>query len=104
VQIDFSGARSIGEVGVFAIQDNHASPSEPTEGMTFGHDGFISFEVQYRTGATWATVPGGSVSGNDKVRTRLQFAPVNTTGIRVLVDNALAGYSRIVEVEAWGPP
>jgi hypothetical protein len=48
-------------------------------------------------------VPGGSITGNDKVIRRLSFPAVSTLKIRVVVtggkDNT---YSRLVEVEAWG--
>jgi hypothetical protein len=33
--------------------------------------------------------------------TKLVFAPVTTSKIRVVINNAQAGYSRIVELEAW---
>jgi len=42
------------------------------------------------------------VTGNNKVWRRFTFAPVQTSKVRVLVHNALNGYSRLVEVEAWG--
>jgi hypothetical protein len=60
-----------------------------------------SFDAQYFDGATWQTVPGGSVAGNNLVKRRLTFAPVTTAKIRVVVSGALAGYSRVVEVEAY---
>jgi hypothetical protein len=49
-------------------------------------------------------LPGGNVTGNNLVWKQLTFAPVSTDRIRVLVNGALAGYSRIVEVEAWTAP
>jgi probable HAF family extracellular repeat protein len=104
LQVDFSGAKSISEVGVFMLQDNYTSPAEPTEAMTFSKFGATAFDVQYWDGAQWAQVPGASVVGNDKVWRRLTFTPLTTTKMRVLVRNALAGRSRLVEVEAWGAP
>lgn len=62
----------------------------------------MAFDVQYWTGAAWATVPGGAVTGNDKVWRKLTFPAVTTTKIRVLARGGADGYSRIVEVEAWG--
>ena len=44
---------------------------------------------------------GGNVANNNKVWTRVTFPAVQTTKIRVIVNAALAGYSRIVEIEAW---
>jgi glucose/arabinose dehydrogenase len=57
-------------------------------------------------GSTWIDVPGGNVTGNNLVWRRIVFSPVTTDAIRVAVNSALAGYSRIVEVEAWtgAPP
>ncbi|HEY0170769.1 MAG TPA: SBBP repeat-containing protein, partial [Pyrinomonadaceae bacterium] len=102
VQVDFGGAKSISEVGVFMLQDNYGTPVEPTEQTTFTKFGATAFDVQYWDGSQWAAVPGASVVGNDKVWRRLTFEPVTTTRLRVVVRNALAGRSRLVEVEAWG--
>src|SRR6185295_525358 len=35
LQVDFNGSKTIDEVDVFTVQDSYASPSEPTESMTF---------------------------------------------------------------------
>src|ERR1700752_2373048 len=50
----------------------------------------------------WTTVPGGSISGNNKVWRRFIFAPITTSKIRVLTNASVDGYSRLTEVEAWG--
>lgn len=102
VQVDFSGQKTIDQVNVFTVQDALSSPSEPTESMTFSQYGVTAFEVQYWNGSNWVTIPGGSVSGNDKVWRKFIFAAVTTSKVRVMVSNALAGRSRLVEVEAWG--
>src|SRR5262249_42147805 len=86
---------------VYSIQDGYASPVEPTPAMTFAQFGLTSFDMQYWTGTQWQTVPGGSITGNNLVWRRVQFFPVTTPRIRVLVTGALAGYSRIAEVEAY---
>jgi hypothetical protein len=59
-------------------------------------------QVEYWDGAAWAAVPGGLVVSNDRVWAKFAFAPLSTSKIRVVVSGALAGYSRITEVEAWG--
>jgi hypothetical protein len=102
VEVAFSASKLIDQVDVFTLQDNYASPSEPTAAMTFSQYGITAFEVQYWTGFSWMTVPGGSVSWNNNVWRRFTFAPIETAKIRVQVNAALAWYSRIVEVEAWG--
>jgi serine protease len=101
LQADFSTIRTIAEIDVFTLQDAYTAPVEPTETLTFSQYGITDFEVQYWTGSTWQTVPGGSVTGNNKVWRRFTFAPVATTKIRVLVLGALAGFSRIAELEAY---
>ena len=102
LQVRFSGPKEIFEVDVVALQDNYAAGLEPTETMLFTLYGLTSFEVQYWTGNAWATVPGGLITGNHQVLRRLTFPPLTTDRIRVVVLGALAGYSRIVELEAWG--
>jgi hypothetical protein len=47
-------------------------------------------------------VTGGNVTGNSNVWRSFTFAPVQTARVRVLVHNSLGGYSRLVELEAWG--
>lgn len=104
VQVTFAGPRSITEVNVFTVQDAYASPAEPTETMTFGKYGVTAFEVQYWTGSAWAGIPGGSVSGNNRVWRRFAFAPITTDRVRVVISAGLAGYTRVAEVEALGTP
>ncbi|WP_296696959.1 S8 family serine peptidase [Thiocapsa sp. UBA6158] len=102
VQIAFAGPASIDEVGVLTLQDNYTAPVEPTEGLAFSTYGVTAFTVQYWNGSAWATIPGAAVTGNNKVWRRLSFTPVTTERIRVQVDGALAGYARLVEIEAFG--
>jgi hypothetical protein len=49
---------------VFGVQDTYWAPSTPTPTMTFTQYGLVAFNVEYWTGSTWATVPGGMVTGN----------------------------------------
>jgi hypothetical protein len=69
---------------------------------TFTSYGITDFDVQYWNGSAWVTVPNGSIVNNNKVWTKLTFSPVTTSRIRVVVNNALATFSRVVELEAWG--
>ena len=101
LQINFNGTKTISEIDVFTVQDAYSAPSEPTAAMTFSLYGITDFDVQYQNGATWATVPGGSVNGNNLVWRQFTFPPVATTAIRVNVRTAVDSYSRIVEVEAY---
>jgi RHS repeat-associated protein len=47
------------------------------------------------------TVPGGTLTGNNKVWKKLSFAAITTSKIRVLATASPDSYSRIAEVEAW---
>ena len=81
VEVAFNGSKTINEVDVFSLQDNYANPIEPTEATTFSLYGLTGFQVQYWSGSAWVTVPGGSVSGNNKVLKKITFAPLTTTKI-----------------------
>lgn len=101
LQIDFSSSKTIDEIDLFMLQDNYASPIEPTEGMLFSWYGLTAFEVQSWNGSAWVTISGGSVTGNTHVWKRLTFAPITTSKIRVIANGSPDGYSRLAEVEAW---
>ncbi|HEU4713078.1 MAG TPA: RHS repeat-associated core domain-containing protein [Pyrinomonadaceae bacterium] len=103
LQIDFGSVKTIDEVDVFTLQDNYAGSSEPTESMTFTLWGLTGYEVQYWTGSAWITISGASVTGNNKIWRKFQFSPIATSKIRVLTNASVDGYSRITEVEAYGP-
>jgi hypothetical protein len=101
LQVDFNGSKTINEINVYAVTDDFLNATEPTINDTFSVYGITNFNVQYWNGSAWITVPNGNVSNTNKVVTKLVFSPVSTTKIRVVVNNAQASYSRIVEVEAW---
>ena len=101
LQIDLNGAKTISEIDVFTVQDNYLNPGEPFEGQTFSLYGITDFEVQFWDGAKWATVPGGSVSGNNKIWRKFTFAPISTQRVRILVTGALGSYSRVTELEVY---
>ncbi|MGD9631094.1 MAG: discoidin domain-containing protein [Pyrinomonadaceae bacterium] len=106
LQVDFGGEKVIDEIDVFTIQDNDTNPSAPTEPMTFTEDGIIDFDVEYWDGDSWETVPDGSVTGNNKVWRKFTFSPIATSKVRVVVNYSgrpVYRYSRIAELEAWGP-
>ena len=102
LQVDFNGTRRIAEIDVFTLQDDHWSPVEATEAMTFSRYGITDFDLQYWNGAAWAAVPGGSVSGNDRVWRKFTFAEVQTTAVRLVVRAGLSSYSRVTQLEVWG--
>jgi len=73
LQIDFNGSKTIDEIDVYTLKDNWAGDAEPTETMTFSQWGLTGYEVQYWDGSAWLTVPGGNVSGNNKVWRKFSF-------------------------------
>lgn len=100
VQINFSGSKTINRVVVYTLQDNYASPVEPTDSMTFTLYGITAFTVQGKQGGQWVTL--ATVSGNNLVKRTVNFSPFTTTQIRIRITSALASFSRITEIEAWG--
>jgi hypothetical protein len=63
LEVDFSGSKTIDEIDVFSVQDNYASPIDPTPSTTFTSYGLRDFEVQYWNGSAWVDVPGGAIRG-----------------------------------------
>ncbi len=111
-EITFSGLKSIDEIDVFTLQDALTASIAPTAAMTFTKYGITAFDVQYcpqgsscaLTGTTgWVTVTGGGIAGNNLVWKKITLTtPVTTDRIRVQVNASLGGYSRIIEIEAYG--
>lgn len=103
LQVSFNGEKTIDEISVFAVRDDYQNTVDPTLATTTNLYSLIAFDVQYWNGTNWVTVPGGSITGNNKAWTKITFSPISTQRIRVMVNNAsLDGYSRIAELEAWG--
>jgi hypothetical protein len=101
LQVAFNGSKTINEIVVVTEQDDHHNPLNPTEETIFTLYGLTSFQVQYWDGAAWVTLPGGSLTNNDRVLRKFTFPAVTTSKIRVLVHATIDSYSRIMEVEAW---
>lgn len=96
IEVDFNNSYNISEIDVIT----HGSATPPTLQTTCGIYGITAFDAQYWNGSAWLTVPGGSITGNNKCWRQIQFAPVSTNKIRLVVNNG-NGYSRVVELEAW---
>jgi RHS repeat-associated protein len=101
LQVNFSGPTAINEIDLFTVQDDRYNPVEPTETMTFTQFGITTFQVQYWNGASWLDVPGGNVTGNNKVWRKFTFPDITTGSIRFVVNGSPDGWSRITEVEAY---
>ena len=102
IQVDFAGSKTIDEINVFSLHDNYTAENTPTETQTFSLYGLLAFNVQYWNGSSWVTVPGGSVTGNNKVWRKFTFSPVTTNKIRVFINTVPDAWSRVVEIQAFG--
>jgi len=105
LQVDFGDFKMIDEIDVFMIQDDYASPIEPSLDTPSTSYGLTNFTVQYRNKfGVWTDVKvlGNPVIDNKKAWRQFKFTPVRTKQIRVLVTKTPDGWSRIAELEAWG--
>jgi sirohydrochlorin ferrochelatase len=101
VQVNLNVTQTISEIDVYTLKDDFNSGSTVNDATTFTGYGITDFNVQYWTGAAWADVPGGAVTGNNLVKRKFTFAPLATDRIRVVVSNSADNYySRVVEIEA----
>jgi hypothetical protein len=100
VQIAFNGSKTIDRVVVYSVQDNFNAPVEPTDTMTFSKYGIKGFQVQGWNGSAWVTL--ATVSNSNLVKRAVTFTAYTTSKIRISTTAAGDGYSRIVEIEAWG--
>src|SRR5262249_39264565 len=102
IEVHFNGTKTINTIDVFTKQDAPligAGPAvDPTLDLTFIAYGVTAFDVQYWDGAQWVLIPNGSVTNNNKVWRQFTFSPLTTATIRVVINNAAGGYSRIVEI------
>ncbi|MEN3327068.1 MAG: hypothetical protein V7638_1875, partial [Acidobacteriota bacterium] len=104
LEVNFNGSKTIEEIDVFTTPECPAclNQADPSSTQTFSQYGVTGFEVQYWTGSSWATVPSGSISGNNLVWRKLTFPAITTSKIRVMVTAAATdGVARIAEIEAW---
>ncbi|MDP4238314.1 MAG: family 43 glycosylhydrolase [Bacteroidota bacterium] len=100
IEFTFNGTRSISEVDVFTVQDGH--PTTPTELMTFSKSGITIFDVEYWDGTSWKLIPGGSISGNNRVWRKIAFTAVSTNKIRLIIRGSQSNdFSRLIELEAY---
>jgi PKD repeat protein len=104
LEMTFNLPKTISEIRVFTLQNDFRHPVEPDASTPADVYGILDFNVQYWDGATWQTVTGGSVTGNNKAMRVFAFADITTTKVRVLVNDGRVYFSRIVELEAFGTP
>lgn len=104
LEVAFNASRTINEIRVYTVQNDYRNPVEPDINTPADVYGILDFDVQYWTGTAWATVPGGSVTNNDKAMRVFPFSNITTTKIRIVVNNGRVHFARITELEAIGCP
>ena len=72
-EVDFAGERRINWINVFTLPDDLNKIRRPGPKQKFSLYGITDFDVQYWTGQTWRTVPGGAIRNNRNVWRRLAF-------------------------------
>ncbi|PYS43573.1 MAG: hypothetical protein DMF71_06750 [Acidobacteria bacterium] len=112
LEVTFAGGSSklISEIDLFTFQDNVDAPESVYEGTTtFSKDkyGLTQFQVQYwHYKFGWVDIPNATFTAekaNSFVWNKFKLDPnIQTTKIRVLTHASGDGYSRIVELQAWG--
>jgi hypothetical protein len=103
LEIDLGAVRQIEVINVFTAQSDPFNWLTPTLTMTFTQYGARAYSVEYWTGSAWAVVPGGSISGNDKVWRQFVIPVTSTSKIRVIITDSSDDFGRITEIEAWSP-
>ncbi|MET0622149.1 MAG: hypothetical protein ABW250_04120 [Pyrinomonadaceae bacterium] len=102
VEVNFNVVQTINAIDVYTLKNtpnNGSVVGDTTPATTYG---IKNFEVQLWTGASWVTVPGGSVTNNTLAKRRFVFAPTMTDRVRVVVGSSADNtYSRVVEIEAF---
>lgn len=101
VEINFNASKTIDRIIVYSIQNNYASPIEPTDALTGSSYVLTQFDLQYWDGASWQSIPGASASGNNLIKRSFTFAPVTTSKIKINITGTADGRSRIAEIEAF---
>ena len=98
-QVDFNGSKSINRVVVYSLQDNYASPVEPTDTLVGTKYVAQDFLVQGWSGSAWVTL--ATVSGNSLVKRTVTFNAYTTPRIRIHVTRSAGSYTGLTEIEAW---
>ena len=103
IQVNLNVIQLIDTIDVYTLKEDFNSGSTVGDFTTFTTTGITNFDVQTWNGAAWVTVPGGSVTGNNRVKRRFSFATsISTDQIRVVVNSSADNYySRVVEIEAF---
>ena len=101
LDVTLNGNQTINEIRVYTVQNDFRNPVEPTPSTPADFYGIKDFEVQTCVGLICTTVPGGTITGNDKAMRVITFPAITTSKIRIVVGAGRMNWSRITEVEAY---
>ena len=102
IDVTFAASKAITEIVVIALRDDLTIAANPTVFETGTSRILTAFTVQYWTGAAWAVISGGTVTGNNKIMLRFPVT-ITTNKIRVNVTATANGVALIMSLQAIGP-
>jgi hypothetical protein len=97
LDVSFTEEKKVSEVHVFSTEEESAALAEVIEALPFTEHGLQDFDVRYWTDEGWKLVPGGAVTGNERVWVKLAFPPLRTARIRLVVRSVLDAVTLPIE-------
>jgi hypothetical protein len=101
LEVHFNGEKRIHEIDFFTLQDHYANPLMPAPELTFGQFGVTKFRVNYWDSVNSQWVMLTEIKDNNKVWRKIEFDPIQTSKLSIMILNAANSYARVVEIEAW---
>lgn len=101
LEVHFNGEKFINQIDLFTLQDNYQQAVTPTPDLTFSLAGVTAYRVNYWDSASNQWVMLTEIQNNNKVWRKLEFDPIRTSKLSIMILNGMSGYSRVVEIEAW---
>jgi|GEM_PF-2473806 len=101
LEVHFNEEKRIHEIDLFTLQDNYPQSVTPTPDLTFSLYGVTAYRVSYWDSTSNQWVMLAEILGNNKVWCKLEFDPIRTSKLSIMILNGLNSYSRLVEIEAW---
>ena len=101
LEVIFAAAKNINEIVLLTIRDVYGTPGMDTVFDTFTAYGAQDFIIYYWNGSAYVAIPGGTVTGNNKVMRRFPVT-VNTTKILLSMTASPDGYARVLAFQAIG--
>lgn len=103
LELHFNGEKRINQIDFYTLQDSYGNPLPLSPDLTFTQFGVTAFRLNYWDSASSQWVMLMEVQNNNKVWRKLEFDPIQTSKLSIMILNGGYGYSRVVEIEAWQP-